>query len=426
MSAEQAQDIVQLLNSLGPILLSRLDLNQIIQSITDVATEMTGAEFGAFFHNVVNERGESYLLYSLSGVPREAFDGFPMPRNTAVFGPTFRGEGVMRSDDITQDSRYGKNAPHYGMPKGHPPIKSYLAAPVISRFGEVLGGFFFGHSIPGKFSEGHEAIITGIAAQSAIAMDNARLFEQAQWAQNELKRSNEQLRRANRDLEAFAHSASHDLQEPLRNVAIYSQLLQLQLGERIDGDAARFLDGIREGALRMETLINDLLAYSRATKYIERPATCIHAGAILVGVLESLKSHIEQKSAVITADELPTVYVHEVHLAQVFQNLISNALKYTGKEVPRVHIWASQRDGWWVFSIADNGIGIDPKYRSEIFQLFKRLHTRDEYPGSGVGLAICQRIVEQYSGRIWLDESALRQGSVFCFTLPDRHVPVKD
>jgi len=133
------------LNRIGAVLGSELDLAKLVQLLTDEATALCGAQFGAFFYNVTNESGESYMLYTISGVPREEFSKFPMPRNTAVFAPTFKGEGVVRSDDITKDPRYGKSAPYYGMPKGHLPVKSYLAVPVISRAGPVIGGLFFGH-----------------------------------------------------------------------------------------------------------------------------------------------------------------------------------------------------------------------------------------------------------------------------------------
>jgi PAS domain S-box-containing protein len=160
-------------------LAGELDLQVLVQKVTDAATRFTGAQFGAFFYNVINEQGEAYLLYTLSGAPREAFDKFGMPRNTAVFGPTFEGADVVRIDDVRKDPRYGKNAPHYGMPKGHLPVVSYLAVPVISRSGIVLGGLFFGHSHAGVFTERAERLAVGIAAQAAIAIDNARLFEQA-------------------------------------------------------------------------------------------------------------------------------------------------------------------------------------------------------------------------------------------------------
>jgi PAS domain S-box-containing protein len=413
----EARKIAELLNGVGPMLIAELDLERLVQAVTDVATEMVEAEFGSFFHNVVNEKGESYTLYTLSGVPREAFANFPMPRNTDVFGPTFRGEGVVRCHDITQDPRYGRNAPYYGMPKGHLPVRSYLAASVVSR-GEVLGGLFFGHSAPGKFTENHEALVRGVSAQAGIAMDNARLFEQSQWVQNELKRSNEELRRVNQDLETFAYSASHDLNEPLRTIAISAQLLERTCGARLEGEEAKFLAMILQGARRMESLVQDLLAYTTATKYEDGPPPGVDSGQVLAAVLENLKLPLEQAGATVTQVALPVVAMHEGRLAQVFQNLIGNALKYRGPEAPRVHISASQRDGWCVLSVADNGIGIDPKFADSIFGLFKRLHTRDEYPGSGIGLAICQRIVERYGGRMWLDRSVPGEGSTFCFSVP--------
>lgn len=162
------------------------DLQTLVQVVTDEATRLCGAEFGAFFYNLVDGSGESYTLYTLSGAPRAAFAGFPMPRNTAVFGPTFRGEAVVRIDDVTRDPRYGRNAPHHGLPAGHLPVRSYLAAAVVSRSGEVHGGLFFGHPEAGVFSEHHEALLMGIAGQAAVAIDNARLYQQAQNAADRL------------------------------------------------------------------------------------------------------------------------------------------------------------------------------------------------------------------------------------------------
>jgi PAS domain S-box-containing protein len=300
---QEARSTAELLNRIGPNLLSELDLEKLVQFITDVATTLVGAEFGSFFHNVLNETGESYMLYALSGVPREAFAGFPMPRNTDVFAPTFRGEGIIRSDDITQDPRYGRNAPYYGMPKGHLPVRSYLAAPVVARSGEVLGGLFFGHSATGRFTAQHEVMLAGIAAQAAIAMDNARLFEKAQWAQNELQRSNEDLRRANQDLEMFAYSASHDLQEPLRNIAISAQLLDRICGDQLDSEGKSFVSDILQGARRMDSLVQDLLAYTTATKHAEGPPPIVDSDAVLWSVLEGLKESIEQAAATMSRAE---------------------------------------------------------------------------------------------------------------------------
>jgi PAS domain S-box-containing protein len=192
---------LEVLNRVGQAVAAELDLNRAVQTVTDAATELTGAAFGSFFYNVLDEAGGSYMLYTLSGVPKDAFSKFPMPRNTAVFAPTFEGAGIVRSDDITTDPRYGHNAPHRGMPHGHLAVRSYLAAPVVSRNGEVLGGLFFGHPQPGIFTERAERIVVGIAAQAAIAIDNARLFQAAQNEIAERTKTQDALRDLNETLE---------------------------------------------------------------------------------------------------------------------------------------------------------------------------------------------------------------------------------
>jgi hypothetical protein len=182
--------VVDALHSTGRELTAQLDIDRLVQDATDAATKATGAQFGAFFYNLIDEFGESYTLYTISGVPREAFTRFPMPRNTAVFAPTFDGLGTLRSPDITRDPRFGKNAPHHGMPAGHLPVCSYLAVSVLSpTSGEVLGGFFFGHSEPDRFTARHEYLAEGIASYSAIALDNARLYERERTLATELSRS---------------------------------------------------------------------------------------------------------------------------------------------------------------------------------------------------------------------------------------------
>jgi signal transduction histidine kinase len=192
--AEEAAT-VETLHRIGTALARELDLQTIVQTATDESTRLTGAEFGAFFYNLINEAGESYTLYTLSGVPREAFSRFPMPRNTHVFAPTFHGEGVVRSDDITRDPRYGQNPPYHGMPAGHLPVRSYLAVPVLSRTGEVLGGLFYGHSRTGVFNDRAERIASGVAGWAGLAIDNARLHEQETRALRASERNAERLRR---------------------------------------------------------------------------------------------------------------------------------------------------------------------------------------------------------------------------------------
>ncbi len=193
---------LETLNRTGAAIAAELDLERVVQGVTDAGVELTGAQFGAFFHNVLNEAGESYMLYSLSGVDRSSFQDLPMPRATAVFQPTFQGKGVLRSDDILADPRYGRSAPHHGMPKGHLPVRSYLSVPVISRSGEVLGGLFFGHPEPGRFSEQHERLMLGIAAQAAVAIDNARLYQTAQREIEERRRAEGRLVELAQTLEA--------------------------------------------------------------------------------------------------------------------------------------------------------------------------------------------------------------------------------
>lgn len=185
---------LETLNRTGAMLAAKLDLEDILQAVTDAATELTNAQFGAFFYNSIDDTGEHYQLYTLSGAPPGAFEKFPMPRNTDVFGPTFRGERPVRVDDITKDKRYGKNAPYKGLPPGHLPVRSYLAVPVISRTGEAMGGLFFGHERPGMFTARAERVVIGVAAQAAVAIDNARLFMRVQNELSERRRA-EQLQR---------------------------------------------------------------------------------------------------------------------------------------------------------------------------------------------------------------------------------------
>jgi PAS domain S-box-containing protein len=226
-----------------------------------------------------------------------------------------------------------------------------------------------------------------------------------------------ELKRANHDLEQFAYSASHDLQEPLRSIKIYGELLTGRHGSKLAGEAREFLEFLRAGASRMEILVRDLLAYTQVTKR-EAPSEPTEAAYVLATTLESLSQTIIESGASVTYDSLPAVRIDATHLRQLFQNLIGNAIKYRSPErAPAVHVSAERKNGSWAFSVRDNGIGIEPEYYRFIFGLFKRLHTEDEYSGTGLGLAICQRIVERYHGRIWV-ESELGQGSTFRFEIP--------
>ena len=236
-------------------------------------------------------------------------------------------------------------------------------------------------------------------------------------ARQKLEESVAELGRSNADLQQFAYVASHDLQEPLRMVSSYTQLIARRYKGKLDADADEFIAFAVDGANRMQRLILDLLAYSRvntAGRQFEPTAM----ETVLKAALNNLTDAVKESQAIITHDPLPAVMGDDKQLAQLFQNLLSNAVKFGGAQPPRIHISAKQTDGEWLFSVRDHGIGLDPQYADRIFVIFQRLHTRAEYPGTGIGLAICKKIVERHGGRIWV-ESELGKGATFYFTLRD-------
>ena len=235
-------------------------------------------------------------------------------------------------------------------------------------------------------------------------------------AEAELASKAEELARSNRDLEQFAYVASHDLQEPLRMVSAYTQLLAERYQGKLDQNADQYIAYAVEGATRMQTLIQDLLIFSRAGKN-GAGFQATECAAIVAEALKNLQAGIQESHAVIACDALPMVHADRSQLGQLFQNLIGNALKFRGADPPVIRISADLQGSEWVFAVADNGIGIAPEHKDQIFGIFQRLHTRAEYPGNGVGLAICKKIVEHYRGRIWVD-SQPGEGSTFRFTLP--------
>ncbi len=246
---------------------------------------------------------------------------------------------------------------------------------------------------------------------------------QRKQTEQALRITAEELGRSNKDLEQFAYVASHDLQEPLRMVTGFVQLLQQNYGGRLDADADKYIGYAVDGAKRMRSLIDDLLTYSRAGSRGQTLAPT-DVGAALRQALANLRTGIEETAAEITCGELPTIPVDHVQLVQLFQNLVGNALRFRGDAPPQIHVDAVRKDDHWLFAVRDNGIGIDPEYRDRIFLIFQRLHTRKQYPGTGIGLAICKKIVDRHGGRIWV-ESQEGQGATFHFTIPAQG-PVKE
>jgi PAS domain S-box-containing protein len=254
----------------------------------------------------------------------------------------------------------------------------------------------------------------GVTLQATIAQ-GMDITERKQ-AEEELRTAMGDVQRSNQELEQFAYVASHDLQEPLRMVSSYTQLLAQRYEDRLDEKAQKYIAYAVDGSIRMQHLINDLLTFSRLNTRPQAPEM-IDAHAVLGEAIMNLSKAIEENRALVVNDDLPIVRGDASQLRQVFQNLVANAIKFHGADAPRVHISARDLDNEWRFAVNDNGIGIDPQYQDKVFLLFQRLHTRQEYPGTGIGLAVCKRIVERHNGRIWF-ESQPGKGSTFFFTLP--------
>ena len=235
-------------------------------------------------------------------------------------------------------------------------------------------------------------------------------------AEEALREQAAELQRSNEELQQFAYVASHNLQEPLRMVAAFVDLLARRYQGHLDKEAAEFIGYALDGARRMKALIDDLLAYSRVGTRLE-PFVPVDCEKVLAETLQGLRLAVEESGAVITHDPLPVVRAGKLELELLLQNLLSNALKFRNAAPPRVHLSAQQRGTEWLFSVRDNGIGIDPQHAERIFIIFQRLHTREEYPGTGIGLAICKKIVERHGGRVWV-EAAPGRGATFFFTLP--------
>jgi signal transduction histidine kinase len=257
--------------------------------------------------------------------------------------------------------------------------------------------------------------------QLARLPGSVRRAVREQGLRQEHKQGQEELARSNRDLEQFAYVASHDLQEPLRMVATYTQLLAERYQGKLDCDADKYIHYAVDGALRMQKLVQDLLAFSRVGRQ-GMTLSSTDCNTVLQAALRNLETAIPQSGAAVQRDQLPVVMADSSQLVQVFQNLIGNAIKFRSSEPPLIHVSAAAKGKEWVFAVADNGIGIAAEHVEEVFVIFRRLHTHAEYPGSGIGLSICKKIIEQHGGRIWV-ESELGRGSTFKFTLPIKAIP---
>ncbi|MCC6455538.1 MAG: GAF domain-containing protein [Caldilineaceae bacterium] len=425
------QTYTQTLEALNHVQLSlaaELDLEKLLQMVTDVSTKLSGAQFGAFFYNLTEEGANAYTLYALAGTPHEDFADFHMPRATALFAPTFRGEGVVRLADVTKDPRYGKNAPYFGLPPDHLPIRSYLAVPVVSREDEVIGGLFFGHSHPGVFTEQVEQLVSGIASQSAIMIENARLYAQLkerEVALRELNATLEQrvekrtaeLQRSNHELDQFAYVASHDLKAPLRAIHHLASWIAQDANEFLPGPSQEHLSKLLGRVRRMETLLDDMLAYSRASRQ-RHPAEEVAVAELVADVIEMIAP--PHGFTVRILGKLPVIWAERSPLETVFRNLIGNAIKHHHRPAEgNVEIRAQEQEHFVEFTVKDDGPGIDPGFHQRIFEMFQTLQPRDLVEGSGVGLAIVKKSIESRGGTVQV-ESSRGEGALFRFTWPKR------
>jgi PAS domain S-box-containing protein len=408
----QTLDVLSTLNRTAILLSAELDLTKLVQTVTDVATEAIGARYGAFFYNVESPDGGVYSLYTLSGAPYSAFDRLGMPRATALFGPTFRGEAVIRLDDVRDDPRYGRSEPHFGMPPGHLPVVSYLAVPVVLR-GEVLGGLFFAHPEPGRFSDRDERFVVGLAAQTAIAMENARLYHAE-------RRSRAEAEAANRAKDELLSVVSHELRTPLAGMLGWTDLLRRG---RVPAERqGAILDAIARGGRLQARLIDDLLDVSRLVSgrltLVPEP---IDLRAVLEATLEAIRPEAVSQDVEIASRCASGIRVSgdPARLQQVLANVLGNALKYTpsGRSI---HVDVAHADGRAIVTVRDQGEGIEPELLPHVFEPFRQGSDIRKRTGGGLGLGltIVKRIIEQHGGEVTIHSDGLHRGTVVRITLP--------
>ncbi|HEY1753057.1 MAG TPA: ATP-binding protein [Caulobacteraceae bacterium] len=450
---------LEVLNRAGSALAAETDLHRLVQIVTDAGVELTGAEFGAFFYNVLDETGESYTLYTLSGAPMEAFSKFPQPRNTEVFAPTFNGEGIVRSDDITKDPRYGRNPPYNGKPEGHLPVRSYLAVPVVSRTGEVLGGLFFGHAATGVFGERAERGMQGLAAESAVAIDNTMLTQSTLREVAERRRAEEALREINANLEQLVAERTEQLranEDALRQsqkmeavgqltggvAHDFNNLLQVITGNldtllrNLPQDSARLRRAAGQalnGARRAAALTQRLLAFSRRYPLDPKP---LSLNALVTGISELIHRTLGETVSVETvlAAGLWQVEVDANELEAAILNLAVNArdaMPGGGQltiETANAHIddlyAANHPDvapGQYVsVSVSDTGAGMDEATVTRAFEPF--FTTKPVGQGTGLGLSQVYGFVKQSGGHVKI-YSEVGEGTTIKIYLPRLLLP---
>jgi len=392
---------------------------QVARTCLAVAQELTGSQLG--FIGELNQAGR----FDTIAMSDPGWDACRMPESDAVrmiMDMEVRGiwGTVLKTEQPLIVNDPASHPDRTGTPEGHPRLTSFLGVP-LKRGATTIGMISLANKKSGYDLADRQAM-EALSVSFVEALMGKRAEEALRKAHDELELRVEQrtaeLARSNAELEQFARVASHDLQEPLRMVTSYVQLLARRYRGKLDAEADGFIEFAVDGAKRMQLLIEDLLTYSRVESRGEpfRPVDC---NGVADEVMKNLQAAIAEQGATVTRGELPTVPGDRTQLLQLVQNLVGNAIKFHGEEPPRVHVSAERSGhGQWVFSVRDNGIGIDPQHYDRVFEIFQRLHSRDEYPGTGIGLAICKRIVDRHGGRIWF-ESEPGKGTTFYFALPE-------
>jgi signal transduction histidine kinase/ActR/RegA family two-component response regulator len=430
--------VLELMKRASETLASTIDLERLTQAITDAATQLVGAECGSFFYNGKDDNDDGDLLYTRSGAPCDAFASFGNPRAAAVVGPTFHGSAPVRSDDITQDPRYGTMGPHCGMPRGHLSVRSYLAASVVSRSGEVIGGLFFGHSQPAMFSERSEELIGAFAVQAAIAIDNARLYDMAQRAAQEREQllASERAARAeaerhNKMKDEFLAMLAHELRNPLAPITSAAQLLRLP--EVNEGLRLKASNIISRQVRHMTELVDDLLDVSRVTRgLVKLENEVLDLNKVAMAAVEQARPHIEERRHALTV-ELPDAPVpvegDRTRLIQVLVNLLNNSAKYTPAG-GRIHLAVTtdgRGDGTMArVAVRDNGSGIDAQLLPHVFDLFTQADRAPDRSqgGLGIGLALVKSIVRMHNGQVGAHSDGPQRGTTMTVALPLAHAEV--